>query len=310
MNKLIKGGIVFIVVLLAIVFISISDKMGEGDMVNILSALAAVTILVVAIGVVLKYVNQMQNDTASGEDSGHAWDGIREFKNKLPTGWAIMYIVLMVWAVYYFFVAYPLNSYSQIGEYNEEVALHKAKFESRWENLSEEKLYEMGESVYLVSCSPCHGVIGDGLSGKAADLTKWGTAQTVKDILKWGSSIPSNGMIMPSREELFDGNGNTMTDAQVDAISHWLATGQSHEDKEAMGVYMNFCVSCHGEDGSGYEGTVAADIRSLETFFPYIIKHGKKGKLGTMPAFETLLTDTQVKAVSVYIIEEYKSTRR
>ena len=310
MNKLIKGGIVFSVLLLGIVYMSVSDKMGDGDMVNILSIVAAVTIVVVAIGVVLKYVNQMQNDKADGQDSGHDWDGIREYMNKLPMGWAVSFIGLIIFTGLYFLVLYPLNSYSQIGEYNEEVAKHNAKFQKEYANLSDIKLYDMGESVYLVSCAPCHGVIGDGQSGKAADLTKWGSAQTVKDILNHGSSIPSLGQVMPDRNAIFGPDGQPINDQQIDAVSNWIASYMPMADKEGMGVYMNYCSSCHAQDGSGYDGTVAADLRSLRGFFEFIVTNGKKGHIGTMPAFKNLLNPTQIKAVSVYIEEEYKSTRR
>ena len=64
-----------------------------------------------------KYVKQMKIAKEGGELSEHSWDGIGEYKNPLPLGWAIVYALVIVWALWYMLAGYPLNSYSQIGEY-------------------------------------------------------------------------------------------------------------------------------------------------------------------------------------------------
>ncbi|WP_215424888.1 cytochrome c, partial [Campylobacter jejuni] len=65
---------------------------------------------------------------------------------------------------------YPLNSYSSIGEYNEEVKAYNTKFEEKFQNLSTEDKVAMGKKIFLVQCSACHGITGDGINGKAQNL--------------------------------------------------------------------------------------------------------------------------------------------
>lgn len=189
------------------------------DVVNQLSLLAAALIILITVFVVAKYIKQIKNDTSSGELAEENWDGIGEYKNSLPTGWALSMVGTMIWGVWYwFFSPYAVNAYSSIGEYNEEVKTYNATFEKKWANPSAETLQAMGEGVYLVNCAPCHGITADGIDGKAQDLT--------------------------------------------------------------VEMYKSF----------GVEGLSAS------------ISFGKKGEIGTMPAFKGILTDIQTKAVATYIM--------
>ncbi len=45
--------------------------------------LGAISILTITVFVALKYVNQIKNDTASGELAEERWDGIGEYKNDI-----------------------------------------------------------------------------------------------------------------------------------------------------------------------------------------------------------------------------------
>lgn len=298
MKKLIIGGIVFTIALLGVVYYSIIGQDAEalnevGSNVNLYSAIAAVVIVAVSVAVVLKYVNQMQNDTASGEDSGHEWDGIREYKNELPTGWAVMFIVLIVWFIYYLLIAFPVGTYSQIGEYNDEVKAHKEAFEGKWENLDNDKLLAMGKSVFSVQCSPCHGVIGDGMSGKAEDLTKRSfTKSYVTKILKEGSSQLGYEGGMASGADL----GVAASD--FDALAQYIAGGL----KGAKPAAFDTCAGCHGEKGEGMDMVAPSLISYNPDFVATLLAKGhKKGEIGMMPSFKGMLTDTQIKAVSTFV---------
>jgi cytochrome c oxidase cbb3-type subunit 3 len=189
------------------------------DVVNQLSLLAAALIIIITVFVVAKYIKQIKNDTSSGELAEENWDGIGEYKNSLPIGWALSMVGTMIWSVWYWlFSPYAVNAYSQIGEYNEEVKTYNATFEKKWANPSAETLHDMGEGVFLVNCAPCHGITAEGIDGKAQDLT--------------------------------------------------------------AEMYKSF----------GVEGLSAS------------IGFGKKGEIGTMPAFKGILTDIQTKAVATYIM--------
>ena len=133
--------------------------------------LGGVAIIGITVFVSLKYVNQIKNDKATGELVEENWDGIGEYKNPIPTGWGAIFIVLLIWQLWYFYAGYPTNQFSQIGQWNEETLEYQAKFESKWANVTEDDLLNMGQSVFLVQCAPCHGIDGEGIGGKAQDLT-------------------------------------------------------------------------------------------------------------------------------------------
>lgn len=293
MKKLIIGGIVFIIALIGVVYTSVIGQDAEalnevGSNINLYAIIAAVAIVAISVGVVLKYVNQMQNDTATGVDSGHEWDGIREFTNDIPKGWAIMYIALIVWFIYYLLIAFPVGTYSQIGEYNDEVKAHKEKFEKEHANLNREQLIEMGESVFSVNCAPCHGYIGDGQGGLAADITHRLDAKSVKYVIENGSSQLGYPGGMPA---------GMAFGKDVDIIAEYVAGGMKGEQPAAFAT----CAGCHGPDGKGIE-YVGPNINVFRApLVTYVLEHGKKGAIGAMPSFKGRLTDTQIKAVATFV---------
>jgi cytochrome c oxidase cbb3-type subunit 3 len=294
MKNIIIVSVAVSIVLIGVIYSYVGDIIGD-DMVNILSMLAAILILGITVGVGIKYVNQMKNDKASGNLADENWDGIGEYKNELPNGWAVSFLGTIVWAVWYWFLGYPLWAYSQIGEYNEEVKAHNAKFEEKWQNISKDDLNAMGESVFLVNCAPCHGVTGDGMDGKAADLTKRLDAKAVEHAIRNGSNnhLVNEYMSMPA--------GLLWNEVDIKQVSNYVANGFTGAGAE---TFATNCASCHGADGKGIPG-VGANIR---TFTPDLVKavleNGKKGGIGTMPSFkveELRLTETQQKAVGTYI---------
>ena len=274
-----------------------------GDDVNLLALVGAVAIVALTAFVAGKYVRQMKAAKEGGELSEHNWDGIGEYKNPLPLGWAVVYVLVIVWALWYMLAGYPLNSYSQIGEYNEEVAAANAKFEKRFANVDAKTLHAMGESLFLVQCSSCHGITGDGINGKAADLSKWGSEEGIFDTIMNGSK----GLEYPMGEMPAG-----MTDEEgAKAIAAYIAKEISgikktkNENLVASGKELfATCAACHGEDGKGMEGN-SPDLSKYGTaeFAEDVLQRGKKGAIGTMPKFsDGRLNALQQKAVGEYVI--------
>jgi cytochrome c oxidase cbb3-type subunit 3 len=172
MKSMIIGGIILVIALIAGTYFAAGDAFIGDDYINSLTMLGAIAIIVITVFTTLKYVNQMKNDTASGELKDESWDGIGEYQNKVPTGWAIAFIGTILWVFWYMTIGYPINSFSQIGQWNEEALDYNAKFEKKWENPSTETLEAMGQSTFLVQCSPCLGVDAVCIEVKAQDLTK------------------------------------------------------------------------------------------------------------------------------------------
>ena len=273
------------------------------DNVNLLALIGALAIFALTAFVTGKYVKQMKIVKEGGELSEHSWDGIGEYKNPLPLGWAIVYALVIVWALWYMLAGYPLNSYSQIGEYNEEVAAANAKFEKRFANPDIKTLHAMGESVFLVQCSACHGITGDGIGGKAADLALWGSEECIVDAILKGSK----GLDYPMGEM----PAGMADEEGAKAIAAYIAKEISgikktkNENLVASGKELfAACAACHGEDGKGMEG-MSPDLSKYGTasFVEDVLQRGKKGDIGAMPKFnDGRLNALQQKAVGEYVI--------
>ena len=302
MNKLYLGGIIFTALMLLLTYLSIGGSEGglNGDIVNILGVAGAIALVIITVFVVIKYVRQMQTDTATGDLMEENWDGVGEYNNELPFGWAVSFFLLIVWGMWYFIAGYPLNAYSQIGEYNEDTAAHNAKYNAQYASITGDRLVEMGESVFLAECKVCHGLTADGIDGKAANLNKRIDEVAVKHAVINGSnnSLLGMEMPMPDRNGLFNANtGALITDAEINTVSAYVANGMTGEGAD---IFAGTCASCHGPDGAGME-MVAPNLKAFDTaLVTNVLKHGKKGGIGTMPAFDRL-NAKQKEAVAAYI---------
>jgi len=309
MKSMVIGGLILIVALMTGTYFMAGDSFALGeDYINDLTMLAGFAIIGITVFVALKYVNQIKNDKAGGELAEERWDGIGEYKNPIPTGWGMMFIATMVWQLWYFFIGYPTNQFSQIGQYNEEVLEYQAKFESKWSAISGTDLVGMGQSVFLVQCAPCHGVDAEGIDGKAQNLTKRIAAESVKTVVLKGSAAIGNNPAgnlgyamgsMPDKNGLFNANSGAMiSDAEIATVSSYVANGMSGAGAD---IFAGTCSSCHGADGKGMNG-MAPNLASYDDMIiTNVLKHGKKSTIGAMPSFDGRLSDTQVKAVASYI---------
>ena len=293
MNKLTIYGIIFTVVLMGGTLLVTGGDIG-GDIVNLLSLLGALALLVISIFVVLKYVRQMQYDTATGELAEGTWDGIGEYKNELPFGWAIIFLGLNIWAIWYWLFGYPVSAYSQIGEYNAEVTAKNAAFESTYAGMTDADYVDMGQSIFIVQCAPCHGLKADGMDGKAANLNSRLSKETVAHMIKNGGN---------NLKTDFPGGmpGGMLSDpAQIAAVADYVAGGFKSGHAGAQFYAMGGCNGCHGDNGAGFAG-VGPNIASFDVpTVTSVLKDGKKGHIGAMPKFDNL-TEIQTKAVASYI---------
>ena len=249
----------------------------------------AIAVATITASVAVKYINQMKTDTASGPLAEENWDGIQEYKNELPSGWAYSFLALFLWSMWYGLIGYPVNAYSQIGEYNQEVIAYNKKFEETHKNADAATLKEMGESIYLVQCSQCHGTTGDGLSGKAQDFSARMTKEQILDVINNGSNqlgYPMGGM-----------PGGMAQGEQAEEIAEYVASGMRGPQPASFAA----CSSCHGVDGQGNNGMSPNLVAYDAALMSNVLQNGKKGMIGKMPSFKTLITPVQEKALTVYV---------
>src|SRR5574344_216980 len=291
MKSMVIGGIILIIALMAGTYFVAGDAFSSGDYINALTCLGAAAIITISTFVVLKYVNQMKNDTASGELADENWDGIGEYKNNVPTGWALAFIGTIIWMFWYMTIGYPVTGFSQIGQWNEERNEYNAKFEQKWVNPSEDTLKAMGQSVFLVQCAPCHGVDAEGINGKAQNLTKRMSKEQVEYVIRNGAnnftqSFPAGMPPMMLQD-----------DKDIADVSAYVANGFKGEQPAAFAT----CAGCHGETGEGMP-MVGPNIKVYDdAIVTAVLKEGKKGLIGQMPSFNERLNETQEKAVATYL---------
>ena len=308
MNKLYLWGIIIALAMLGATYATVGYQKGglNGDIVNMLAIAGAVAIVIILLFVVIKYVRQMQTDTASGELADESWDNIGEYKNPVPFGWAIIFLGTIIWAAWYWTIGYPLNAFSQIGQYNEEVAEKNAQFEKKYANIKGEQLVNMGESVYLVECVACHGLNADGNNEKdAADLNQRISEKSVKYAIIHGLSgkLIGSEAAMPNRTGLMNANNNyaPITDKEIDEVAKYVAGGLKDKNSAGAKVFAGTCTMCHGADGKGIAG-MAPDIATWNTkLLVNVLTYGKEGAIGKMPVMDRL-NDKQKEAVAAYVM--------
>lgn len=272
------------------------------DNINMLALIGSAVIVIATFVVAGKYIKQMKDDVSDGELAEDNWDGIGEYKNPLPMGWAVVFVLSIIWALWYFLMGYPLNSYSQIGEYNEEVAAYNANFESKWTNPDHATLMGMGEGIFLVQCAPCHGITGDGMGDVSQNLQKWGNEEAIVNVILKGSK----GLGYPLGEM----PAGLLDEASAKAVAAYMAkevsaikTTQNPELVEMGRALWATCAACHGEDGKGMGGQSPnlAEYGS-SAFVVDVLNRGKNGAIGNMPAFKDgRLSDVQKQAVGTYV---------
>ena len=337
MKKLWIIGIALIIVLMAGTYVVAGHMIGD-DIVNLLALAGAGAIVVISVFVVLKYVRQMQNDTATGELMDESWDGVREYNNDLPFGWAVSMVGLMVWGMWYMLSGYPLGSYSQVGEYNEDVAIATANATKHYEQMTDTQKLKMGQGVFSIQCAPCHGLQGKGQENyvtgalTAEDLTSRKMSKTyVEKVIREGSTqLGYDGGMPPMM--LSD-------DTEIATVSEYISKGFKDAEGSTAGrdLFVGACASCHGaalekgiigyksygdmpeSDTTGVEGYSSACVGedcigqgsagvgpSLKGYNSCLVhnllsKGMKKGEIGVMPAFGEMLSMPQIEALSAYV---------
>ncbi len=288
MNSMMVKAIVFSAILMiATIAVAVQMHIDLSDPINWITMLGATAIAVLTFGVSAKYMSQMKSDTAGGQLDEDSWDGIGEYKNELPAGWAWSFFGTIVWAAWYLlFSPWSVNGFSEIGQWNQETKVYNAKFEKMHKNATPKVLAAMGDSIFLVQCAPCHGIIGDGIGGKAEDLTRGHTKAFVLNVIKNGQnnlgSFPGG---MPA---------GMASGAAADKAATFVANGAKGTAPAEFGV----CAGCHGANGQGVKG-VGPKIAGYDV--PDVLAGGKKGAIGVMPSFKTRFTPVQVKALDTYI---------
>ncbi|PWS29557.1 cytochrome C [Pedobacter yonginense] len=139
----------------------------------------------------------------------HAYDGIKELNNPVPTWFNVLFFGTMIFAVSYLFY-YHIGGYGDLQdqEYEQEIAkaqVDKAAYLEKSANTIDESsvkvdktlaVLQEGRTIFNTNCVVCHGDKGQGIIGPNLTDEYWlhgGGISNVFKTIKYG--VPEKGMI-------------------------------------------------------------------------------------------------------------------
>ncbi|MEM7320899.1 MAG: cytochrome-c oxidase, cbb3-type subunit III [Pseudomonadota bacterium] len=275
-------------------------------------------------------------ENSDPETTGHSWDGIEELNNPLPRWWLWVFYATMVWGVIYT-IAYPawplVNSatagvlgWSSRAKVNAEIIAFEeanAPINARLETVelssipgdSDLNTYAIsaGAAVFRTWCAQCHG------SGAAGAK---GYPNLLDDDWLWGGDLDaihfsiSHGIRDENSEDArysempAFGRDELLNDEQIDQVVNYvmsLSGDPQNADQVAGGavIYADNCASCHMEDGTGDREQGAPNLTDALWLFggdyDSLVETVHNSRFGVMPAWNTRLTEAQIRAVSAYV---------
>jgi cytochrome c oxidase cbb3-type subunit 3 len=274
--------------------------------------------------------NKKKIKSVEQKDTGHEWDGIKEYDNPDPlwlryTFYAAVFFALIYWVLY---PSWPTpNNMNVLGWssskeveaklkeiekirliYQEEFS--KASFEEIQKNHTLMKFaLAGGQSTFLNNCAVCHGAGGGGNQGYpnlTAGAWLWGgKIDDIYTTIKQGirSEHPdTRDSIMAA----FGKDGILKSD-QIEKLVDYVLSLKDGADinSEAHQIFQSNCASCHGDKGQGGRDFGAPALNdavwlygnSKDTIYDVIYN----GRGGVMPYWEGKLSDSSIRQVAIYI---------
>jgi len=176
--------------------------------------------------------------------------------------------------------------------YSRLVVLPKAEYEA-WFNSSEDtpkgNYAKSGDAVLQQhGCKSCHAIETDKVFVGPTLKTRTLTKEQVLDVINNGQNKLGYAMgEMPA---------GLATGADAEEIAAYVAGGM----KDTQPASFAACSSCHGEDGKGQYGTAPSLVDYDVQLLTNVLKNGKKGMMGTMPAFP-YVSEEEVSAIAEYL---------
>lgn len=268
----------------------------------------------------LKATSKSDAKEDQGVPTGHVWDeNLQELNNPLPRWWLIMFYIAIVFAIVYL-ILYPgmgtykgLLGWTEIGEYEQEVAAAEAEFGPLFEKFENTPIAELaddaaamnaGERLFVTYCAVCHGSDARGAPGfpnlRDNDWLYGGEPENIKTTILHGR----NG-VMPSWEGPLGGEEG------VNQVANYVMSiaGRKNVDAELVAAgkakFDLFCVGCHMPGGTGNQMVGAPNLTNNIWLYggsPRTIKQTiAKGRSGKMPAHSEFLGSAKSHILAAYV---------
>lgn len=270
--------------------------------------------------------------------TGHDWDGITELDSPMPRWWLWTFYICIIWAIGYM-IAYPawpliskatpgLLGYSTRGDVQADIDAVNAANAPLDMLLLATELSEVasnsdllayanagGAAVFRTNCSQCHGAGAAGVQAAGYpnlldDDWLWGGTvddihQTVTHGIRWEEDDDTRYSEMPAFGDILSNEEIEQTTAYVRSLSGLEAEAEMTAAGEPL--FMDNCAACHGEDGKGDRDLGAPNLTDAVWLYgsdpERIAETISKSRFGMMPQWQTRLSPSDIRKVSVYVHE-------
>lgn len=268
--------------------------------------------------------------------TGHSWDGIEEFDNPMPRWWLWSLYACIIWGIAYT-IAYPawpmINSatagilgWSSRGAVTEEIAAvdeGNAAINTRLVEVPLDAIpanadldtyaVSAGGAVFRTWCAQCHGSGAAGAKGYPNLLDDdwlWGgDIEAIYTTIAHGIRNEDDEDARYSEMPAF-GRDEILEPEQLDQVVNYvmsLSGTPRDAAKLAAGaeVFADNCAACHGDDGTGDREQGAPNLADAIWLYggdyDSLLDTVTYSRYGVMPAWNTRLTEAQIRAVAVYV---------
>ena len=272
-----------------------------------------------------------RDDHTGTETTGHEWDGIKELNTPLPRWWLWTTYLTIIWGIGYC-IAYPawpmitgategVLGYSSRAAVAEEIArfdgmnapLDAAIVQAELTEIegdAELRNYAVngGAAVFRTYCSQCHGQGAAGFEGYPNLLDDdwlWGgDVEAIHATIAHGIRQESDDDTRYSEMPAF---GDILGDEEIAAVAAYVGglSGGIAADHPGAEIFADNCSDCHGEGGEGMREVGAPNLADAIWLYggsPEAIEHSVRySRYGQMPAWNTRLTEAEIRQVAVYV---------
>jgi cytochrome c oxidase cbb3-type subunit 3 len=240
-----------------------------------------------------------------------------EQNNPLPKWWMWLFYLTIVFSIGYLIVYPGFGAYkgsfgwSQTGAYEKEMKegeeLYGPLFNSYLKMdvkqvAQDAKAREIGQRLFLNTCSQCHGSDAQGGKGYPnltdSDWLYGGDPETIKTTILEGR----HGMMPPMGAAL-----GTEDDVRNVANYVMSLSGGAHDAiKASLGkAKFGVCAACHGPEGKGNQAIGSPNLTDKVWLYgggiDNVMETINKGRSNQMPAHKALLTEAKVHLLAAYV---------
>ncbi len=275
------------------------------------------------------------DDVTGVETTGHEWDGIKELNMPLPRWWLLTFYACIAWAIGYM-IAYPawptltgyskgVLGYSQRSVVANDVKAAEAAQSGMRNRLQQTALKDIktdpdllrfamtaGGVSFQTNCAPCHGRGAQGFTGypnlNDDDWLWGGSLDDIHKTIQYG--VRSGDKRARESQMPRYGVDKLLEEPQIADVAEYVLSlsGKSQEPGTAARgalIFMEQCVTCHGDDGKGKADQGAPNLTDDIWLFgssrEAIAVSIRTGRGSGMPSWVGRLDPVTIKALAVYV---------